>query len=289
MAGSYKFPDNSKAVVELINLALQEDKVSEDITTQLTVSAKQNAEAQILAKQDLVVCGLPLVELIFAQAKCTAKVELATVEGEQIVAPKVLANVKGRACDLLSCERTILNFLQRMSGVATLSRSYSSKSNKIKILDTRKTTPGWRELEKYAVSVGGGTNHRATLADLVLVKNNHVDLNGGDMAATLSKVFADKPINIAVEVEVRNEQELRAALPYKPERIMLDNMSDEQVLSCVKIIRQQAGNAIEVEASGGITLERISRLAELGIDCISVGALTTQATNRDISFRIKGV
>lgn len=281
------FPAESPEVLSLISAALSEDKVGADVTTNLCIDPAQEAEADILAKQNLVVCGLPIVPLIFERAGKAARFEAFKQEGELVEAPAALGRIRGKAKDLLSLERTILNFLQRLCGVASLAREYSIAAPGLKVLDTRKTTPGWRMLEKYAVRAGGGVNHRATLADLILVKNNHVDLNGGDLAQVLAKIERSRPEGVDLEVEVRNASELGAALGFSPRRIMLDNMSDDDISRSVKEIRSAKGRAVEIEASGGITKERLPRLSALGVDCVSVGALTTQAVNKDISLRIK--
>jgi len=269
----------------LIRLAIEEDLPAGDITTQLTVSLQSNGRGEIYAKEALIVCGLPLIELIFAELGWKASIEILCDEGSEAGVKDRLAVVEARSAHLLSAERTLLNFLQRLSGVASMTRQVVRQAPQIAIYDTRKTTPGWRALEKYAVRIGGGVNHRASLSDMVLVKNNHIDANAGDMQATLRRVYAGKPAALQVEVEVRSQLELEAALEFKPEVLMLDNFADKDIRCSIDVVAKKSPKT-RVEVSGGITPERLETLSKLGVRCVSMGAVTHSARAMDISMRI---
>ena len=274
----------NKFVEKLINLALEEDCVFEDITSRLTINNNQ-CQAGILAKEDFVLCGIELIEIIKKISKFEFSIKLNFKDGDFVRNKDVIAILEGPAITILALERTILNFLQRLSGVATYTNKLVKQAKNFTILDTRKTTPGFRYLEKYAVKIGGGDNHRMSLADMVLVKDNHIDTNNGDISLTLEKIYKSKPSNIPVEVEVRNKEELLKVFKFPVDQIMLDNMSDKEILECVPLIRKNLPNS-KIEISGGLTLNRFSFLSEAGIDFISLGSLTTQSTNVDISMKI---
>ena len=272
-------------VRKLIRLAIEEDFGTGDPTTQLTVADTHIADAVVVAREALVFCGGPLVSLIFEEFGWEVEIEVLVDEGIAVAAGTELVRLRGSAAALLAAERTLLNFLQRLSGVASYTRNFVSAEPKITVLDTRKTLPGWRRLEKYATRTGGATNHRQHLGDMILVKNNHIDAQGGDVDKTLGKIFADKTHDLEVEVEVRSEEELRAVLEFPVDMVMLDNMDDQAIAACLALLNESPRKP-RVEVSGGITAARLPELSALGVTCVSSGSLTTQATNVDIAMRI---
>ncbi|MBX7144981.1 MAG: carboxylating nicotinate-nucleotide diphosphorylase [Oligoflexia bacterium] len=286
--GKHNNTFDSILVRKLIDIALAEDLPAGDVTSDACVPVRHMSVATIRAKQTLVVCGLPLLALVAQRARRRIAIRLACKDGRLVKAGTVLAKLQGRTRDLLALERTMLNFLQHLSAVATVSRRAQAAAEGLKVLDTRKTTPGWRSLEKYAVKVGGACNHRASLSDMVLVKNNHIDANAGNVRITLQQVFERAPRNLQVEVEVRSLAELSAALEFRPHRIMLDNFSDAQVMRAMRAMQHLELRPM-IEVSGGVQQARLKRLKRLGVDCVSMGALTTQAGSVDISMRIESV
>jgi nicotinate-nucleotide pyrophosphorylase (carboxylating) len=278
---------DSTLVQKIIDLALEEDLSGGDITSTLTVPEGKGGAGELVAKEPLVVCGLPLVgRILQTVSHGSGQVKLHTSEGQKVQKGAVLATIQADLRSLLAAERTILNFLQRLSGVATLTARVCGRARGVAVLDSRKTTPGLRVLEKYAVRTGGGRNHRFSLGDMILVKNNHIDANGGSVSKTLSRLRASAPLYMPVEVEVRSIDELIEALPFNPAVVMLDNMNDREIKRALSVI-QQSGQAMQVEISGGVTAERIPKLKSLGVKIVSMGALTTKAQNVDISMRIK--
>jgi len=286
----------------LLERALTEDQAAGDTTTNLTIDPELRATATILARQEMVVCGLGAVPRfleIFARldrrAPAQTRFEVVShpeiFDGVRVHDGHVLAVIRHNARVLLSCERVILNLMQHLSGIATLTRQFvdAIDGTGARVLDTRKTVPGLRTLEKYAVLSGGGTNHRLDLASGILIKNNHISLGGG-LPEALKKALANRPEGQRVQVEARSAQELEEALEFGAEAILLDNMTPAEVKKSVKRIRQftegQAGRMIPIEASGGIVLQNIRSYAETGVDFISVGALTHSAKAADISMRI---
>jgi nicotinate-nucleotide pyrophosphorylase (carboxylating) len=270
---------------KLVDLALEEDLAFGDITASLTVPEDHRSTARIIARQQMVMCGSEVLPVIMQEGRWSIDVALAVEDGALLQADTVIAELKGLTRDLLAAERTILNFLQRLCGVATYTRDFCSVETGLVVLDTRKTMPGWRVLDKYAVRVGGGRNHRFCLGDMVLIKNNHIDAHPKGLRGALADVVANKPLYMPWEVEVRNIEELRVTLEYKPTIIMLDNFSDAAIVDAVKAIRDIPDSPM-VEVSGGITRERLAKIRLAGADAVSVGALTTQAPNVDISMRI---
>jgi nicotinate-nucleotide pyrophosphorylase (carboxylating) len=281
---------------------LLEDKAAADTTTNLTIDANLLATASIVARQEMVVSGLGAVPRfleIFARLdrRPPAQTRFEVVshpemfDGVRVHEDQVLAVIRHNARTLLSCERVILNLLQHLSGIATLTRKFvdAIHGTNAHILDTRKTVPGLRDLEKYAVLCGGGTNHRLDLASSILIKNNHISLGGG-LPAVLTRALEKRKKGQRVQVEVRNAKELEEALEYGAEAILLDNMTPEEVKRSVERIRRVTEGQVErwipTEASGGIVLENIRAYAETGVDFISVGALTHSAKAADISMRI---
>lgn len=276
----------SPLVVSLVKLALEEDLAYGDITSELTIPKSHRSTAIIVAREKLVVAGLPIIEIIFELMGARPKIELLEEEGTLQKDGAQLARIEGKTIDLLSAERTILNFLQRVSGVASYTRQTVSQAQGLTVLDTRKTLPGWRVLDKYAVRLGGGTNHRFHLGDMILVKNNHVDAHGGDMRATLKAISAKKPRYMPVEVEVRSLKELKVALEFGPQVLLLDNMDDKTIRQALRVVEDSGQNPM-VEVSGGVSSKKFAGLKKLGVRCVSMGALTTRAANVDISMRVK--
>lgn len=273
----------------LVRLALAEDLNSAgDLTTSAVVPADAQGRAQFLARRSGVVAGLPVVQMVFAAVEPRLDLTFAVQDGDSVSAGTVLALVAGPLPGLLTAERTALNFLQRLSGVASLTRRYVDAIAGLpcQILDTRKTTPGWRRLEKYAVRCGGGGNHRAGLFDAVMIKDNHLAALGGkppDVRAALAAARAAYGQRVLIEVEVDTFPLLEAALAADPDVILLDNM-DVGMLRAAVERRRDAAPHIRLEASGGIGLESVRAVAETGVDCISIGALTHSAPALDIAL-----
>lgn len=287
----------SHKIDALLEQALVEDKAAGDATTNLVIDPNLRATASIIAREELVVAGLgsvPRFYEIFARLdpRPPAQTRFEVVSHPEVFdgvrAPKgqVLAVVRHNARVLLSCERVILNLLQHLSGIATLTRRYADaiQGTKARVLDTRKTVPGLRALEKYAVLCGGGTNHRLDLASGVLIKNNHIALGGG-IAVVLRRALEQRKPGQRIQIEVRTPAELEEALANGAEAILLDNMTPHEVKQSVDRIKKE-GRWIPTEASGGIVLENIRAYAEVGVDFISVGALTHSAKAADISMSI---
>lgn len=288
---------HSRRIAALIEAALREDHALADATTALVVAAGQEAQGEIIAKQDLTLAGLGIVPRVFAgwAELCAAqpggvrpRPVVVTSQGEvldgvRLRAGQTVAVARGEARQLLACERVILNFLQRLCGIATLTRRYveAVAGTAARILDTRKTPPGLRLLDKYAVTCGGGLNHRADLSDGVLIKNNHIRLAGG-VAAALERALARRRPGQPIEIEVRSLAELETALRGGAQRILLDNMTPEEARQAAAIA---AGRA-ELEASGGINLTNVRAYAEAGVQYISVGALTHSAPAADLALRM---
>lgn len=270
----------------MIRLALAEDVRTGDVTSEWTIPADQKQHARLIAKEDGVLAGLPVIELVFQELKANVKVTLHKKDGDVVKKGDLIAEMDGTTHELLTGERTLLNFIQQLSGVATVAHTFQEalKAGKTKVLDTRKTVPGFRTLQKYAVRVGGGSNHRMGLFDMVLVKDNHIAAAGGVLEA-LEVVKKNNKQNLMVEMEVENFDQLRALLNKGVDVIMLDNMSNEMMAEALKIIKE-SGDKCLVEGSGNMTLERAKEIATLGLDYISVGALTHSVKALDISMRI---
>jgi nicotinate-nucleotide pyrophosphorylase (carboxylating) len=287
----------SHRIDALLEQALVEDQAVSDATTNLTIDPNLRASGSILARQELVVAGLgavPRLLEIFARLdpRPAAHTRFEVIshpeifDGVRAHKGQVLAVIRHNARVLLSCERVILNLMQHLSGIATLTREYvdAIHGTQARVLDTRKTVPGLRALEKYAVLCGGGTNHRLDLASGILIKNNHISLGGG-LRTALGHALERRQQGQRVQVEVRNQKELEEALECGAEAILLDNMSPLQVKTSVERIRKE-DRWIPIEASGGISLDNIRAFAEAGPDFISVGALTHSAKAADISMSI---
>lgn len=273
----------------IYNLAgdlLKEDMGRGDLTTAATVRGGQSGRGRFLAKQDFILCGLEIAEAVFSTLDSQIQIESRVFDGDAVNRDTEFARIEGPADVLLIGERTALNLLQRLSGVATLTRRFVDAINGTgaKIVDTRKTTPGLRVLEKYAVTVGGGFNHRFGLDDGVLIKDNHIAMAGGVRRA-IELARREVPHLMRIEVEVGNESQLREALKAGADVIMLDNMTTDDMRAAVQLIREQVP-AVLIEASGGVNLETVRGIAECGVDLISVGAITHSATAVDISLKI---
>jgi nicotinate-nucleotide pyrophosphorylase (carboxylating) len=285
----------SKRIRTLLEAALAEDKVANDVTTALTIEPGMRASGTIVAKEACVVSGLGCIPVfldIFAKmsTKPVGRFEVVShpeiFDGVKVKRGQSLAVIRHNAASILSCERVILNLMQRMSGIATLTNEFVKAVNgtKTKVLDTRKTIPGLRSLDKYAVCCGGGVNHRLDLQDGILIKNNHISLGGG-LPAVLEKALKGKKAGQVVQVEVRSQIELEQAIAGGAESILLDNMTPPQVKKAVKQIR--AGlPGVPIEASGNMNLKTVRKYALAGVDFVSVGALTHSAAAADLSMRI---
>ncbi len=270
----------------LLELALEEDLGRGDVTTEATIPRDRMAAGILLAKEAIVVAGLDVARRVFAAVSTEVVLTPRVRDGDAVATRTTLAEVRGPAWALLAGERTALNFMQRLSGVATQARRYAeaaaSGGGSARVVDTRKTTPGWRALEKWAVRVGGAHNHRPDLGGGVLIKDNHVAVAGG-VGEAVRRARASAVHSLRVEVEVTTLMQIDEALAAGAEIILLDNMDDEQVARAVERVRRHPSKVL-VEVSGGITLERIPRLSKLGVDLISSGALTHSARAVDISL-----
>ena len=269
----------------MVREALAEDAADNDITSIASIISGRRVRCSIVARQAGVIAGIPLAREAFKQRDDKVSVRAAVKDGQKVAAGTPVLFITGHARGLLSAERVALNYMQRLSGVATLTRQFvdAVKGTQAKILDTRKTTPGWRRLEKYAVRAGGGLNHRMDLGSAVLIKDNHIAAIGGDVAAAVRRARDVAPAETRVEVECDNIEQVRAAVDAAPDIIMLDNMSLARLREAVSIIN---GRAV-TEASGGVRLETVRSIAETGVDWISVGAITHSAKALDLALDFK--
>ena len=277
------YPFDHPAVDRLIRLALEEDVGRGDATTRATIPSHQAARGEITAKAAVVLAGLPIIGMVLAQTDKTAGVRLLAPEGSQVPVGTVVAEVWGQAAGLLTAERTLLNFLQHLSGVATLTRKFveAVAGTRCTIIDTRKTLPGLRLLDKYAVVQGGGRNHRLGLDDGVLIKDNHIAVCGG-VGAAVRQARSQASTWLRIEVECTTMTEVEEALDAQADIILLDNMTTAQMTEAVQLIH---GRAL-VEASGNISLARVREVAETGVDFISVGVLTHSTPAADLSMSV---
>ncbi len=286
---------NSRRITAILENALLEDRATSDATSYACIEPGQRAAATILAKQDCILAGLGCVSRILdvyaaVDGAVTSHYEVTRhpeiFDGVRLHKGQTAAVIRHNARVILSCERVILNFLQRMSGIATLTRKFvdAVSGTKARILDTRKTVPGLRVIDKYAVRCGGGQNHRLDLSDGVLIKNNHIALAGGIVPA-LERAHRNRRGAQPIEVEVRSLDELEQALEHGAETVLLDNMSVEDVRKAVERCARLE-KRLPLECSGGITLENVRAYAETGVDFISVGALTHSAVAVDMSMRV---
>ncbi|HVX29837.1 MAG TPA: carboxylating nicotinate-nucleotide diphosphorylase [Nitrolancea sp.] len=270
----------------IVAFALEEDTSLGDVTSELTVPAERPARGTLLAKGDGVISGLSVVQEVFRQIDTTVLVELLLSDGDRVTRGDPIGTITGSARSVLKGERVALNFLQRLSGVATATARYveAVAGTEARIIDTRKTTPGMRLLEKAAVRHGGGHNHRFGLGDGILIKDNHLAAIGGDdrIAAAVRAARVGAPHTLRVEVEVTTLDELEQALAVRPDTILLDNMTLDEMREAVRITASRA----LLEASGGITLETVRAVAQTGVNLISVGALTHSSRALDISLEL---
>ena len=275
-------PDET-LIREIVRWTLNEDLGSGDVTTNWTIPADSHLRAQFLVKAGGVLAGMAVARLVFEQVDTSVLFTELSPDGKPVQPGDIVAKVQGPGRAILTAERTALNFMQRMSGIATLTRRYveAVSGSKAVILDTRKTAPGIRVLDKWAVRLGGGQNHRAGLYDMVLIKDNHIAACGG-ITATVERVQEHNTHNLPVEVEVKNLHELREALGLKVDRIMLDNMSLAEMRQAVRL----TDGKIPLEASGNVNLETVAEIAATGVDYISVGKLTHSVKALDISLDV---
>jgi nicotinate-nucleotide pyrophosphorylase (carboxylating) len=286
---------NSRRSTAIIENALQEDRATRDATSYACIDANQRAAATIIAKQDCILAGVGCIARILdvyasLDGAVTSHYEVTThpsiFDGVRLHKGQSVAVVRHNARVLLCCERVLLNFLQRMSGIATFTRQFvdAVSGTKARILDTRKTVPGFRLIAKYAVRCGGGQNHRLDLSDGVIIKGNHVALTGG-IAPALERAHRNRRGSQPIEVEVRSLSELEEALRYGAEAILMDHMSPQDVRTAVERVKSM-DRRVPLECAGGITLENVRAYAETGVDFISIGALTQAAPAVDMSMRI---
>jgi nicotinate-nucleotide pyrophosphorylase (carboxylating) len=286
---------HSRRITAILENALREDSATRDATSYAVVEANQRGTGTIISKGDCILSGVGMISSILdvfaaldgtvvAHGEVTSHPEI--FDGVRLHRGQTIAVIRHNARVILSCERVILNFLQRMSGIATLTRKYVEKiaGTKARILDTRKTVPGLRVLDKYAVTCGGGHNHRLDLSDGVLIKNNHIAIAGG-VAKALERAHRNRRGEQPIEIEVRTMAELEEALQHGAEALLLDNMPPDLVRQCVERASSHS-RRIPLEASGGINLENVRQYAETGVDYISVGSLTHSVPAVDLSLRI---
>jgi nicotinate-nucleotide pyrophosphorylase (carboxylating) len=284
-----RFDWDDPAIERLIRAALEEDIGTGDVTTEATVKESARARAQLVARQTLIVAGLPVFERVFRQLDPQISVTSHYAEGSFAEAGATVAEIEGQARAILTGERTALNFLAHLSGIATLAGRYAAElaGTDTRLRDTRKTTPLYRRLEKYAVRMGGGTNHRLGLFDGVLIKENHIAAAGGIAQAVGRVREAPAARGLPIEVEVRNRKELREALAAEADEVLLDNLRPAVAARMVALVRRERPEC-RVEISGGVTLRNIRGHARAGADFISVGALTHSAPAADFSLLVEG-
>jgi nicotinate-nucleotide pyrophosphorylase (carboxylating) len=273
---------DEKVVDLLVTNALAEDIKDGDITTRNIFLENKNARAEVIARESIILCGLKIFQEIFKKLDTNVSFPYEKFkDGEEIIAGETIVNVECGVIQLLEGERSALNILQWLSGIATLTHNYVKKAAPLKVLDTRKTTPGLRVFEKYAVACGGAINHRFGLYDQVLIKDNHIE-NAGGISNAINSVRKNVTEDKKIEVEVQSIEEVKEALENHADIIMLDNMSLDMMQQCIKIINGKA----KTEISGGVTFDRLEEISATGADFVSVGALTHSAPAVDISMNI---
>ena len=274
---------DEKAIDLLVMNALAEDIQDGDITTRNIFLENKSASAEVIARETMILCGLDAFQTIFKKLDSNVKFSSGKfIDGDEVVAGKTIVKVECDVIPLLEGERSALNILQWLSGIATLTHKYVKKAAPVKVLDTRKTTPGLRVFEKYAVACGGAINHRFGLYDQVLIKDNHIEAAGG-ISNAVSAVRKNVPKDKKIEVEVQSIEEVNEALESHVDIIMLDNMTLDMMHQCITLINGKA----KTEISGGITFERLEEISSTGADFVSIGALTHSAPAVDISMNIK--
>jgi nicotinate-nucleotide pyrophosphorylase (carboxylating) len=283
----YRFPLRRAQLASVVRNALKEDHAFDDITTIATIASNRRARGMIVARSAGVIAGTPLALEAFRMLdpKVVARVDVP--DGGEVDAGTPVMFISGHARSLLSAERVALNFMQRLSGIATLTAKYVKKVNgtRARIFDTRKTTPGWRLLEKYAVRCAGGMNHRLDLSDAILIKDNHLAALDGNIGLALKRVRKLAPEGARIEVECDRVEQVRQAIDAGADAVLLDNMTPDELRECVALAQ---GRAI-TEASGGIRLDTVRKVAETGVDWISIGALTHSAISLDIALDFETV
>lgn len=280
--GELYFPLSTRELSKVVRRALEEDRAFEDVTTIATVLTERHIRGRLVAREKGVLAGLPLAVEAFRQLDPKVSLRIDAEDGTRVRSGTPILFISGHARAALSAERIALNFLQRLSGIASLTARYvdAVRGTRAKILDTRKTTPGWRALEKYAVRAGGGTNHRMDLATSVLIKDNHLAALEGNIELAVRRARETAPSGTRIEVECETREQVEAALAVRADIIMLDNMPPDALRECVELV---AGRAT-VEASGGIALGEVRAVAEAGVDWISIGALTHSARALDLAL-----
>jgi nicotinate-nucleotide pyrophosphorylase (carboxylating) len=283
----HRFPLRRTQLASVVRTALKEDHAFDDITTIATVASNRRARGMIVARAAGVIAGTPLALAAFRMLDPNVVVRVDVADGGEVEPGTPIMFVSGHARALLSCERVALNFMQRLSGIATLTARYVKKvrGTRARIFDTRKTTPGWRLLEKYAVRCGGGMNHRLDLSDAILIKDNHLAALDGNIGLAVKRVRRLAPDGARIEVECDRVEQVSAALGAGADAVLLDNMTPDELRECVQLAN---GRAL-TEASGGISLETVKRVAETGVDWISIGALTHSAISLDIALDFETV
>ncbi len=279
---------NQKLIEQLIDLAFAEDIRDGDHTTLSIIPASEYGRQQLIIKEEGIVAGVEIARMVFERFDPALEMKVFIEDGAHVKPGDIVFEVYGPVRSLLQTERTMLNIMQRMSGIATITAKYQAELQglKTKVLDTRKTTPGMRLFEKMAVKIGGGSNHRIGLFDMILIKDNHVDFAGGipKAVASVREYLRRNHKNLKIEQEVRNTDEINQAIEAGVDRIMLDNFSPERTREAVELIRS-LNPAIEIESSGGITIDTLRKYGECGVDFISVGALTHSVKGLDMSFK----
>lgn len=281
-AGNAWFPLGRTELEELVRGALDEDGAFSDLTTTATVLSDRKARASLVAREPGVLAGVPIAVETFRQLDPKVSIRIDAEDGTRLTPGQTVLFLSGHARALLSAERVALNFLQRLSGIASQTRSFvdAVAGTHAKILDTRKTTPGWRRLEKYAVRCGGGVNHRFDLATAVLIKDNHLAALDGDISAAVQRARDLAPAAVPIEVECDNLKQVIAALEAGADIILLDNMTLPELEECVRLVNGR----VPLEASGGIQLDTVRAIAETGVDRISIGALTHSSPALDLAL-----
>jgi nicotinate-nucleotide pyrophosphorylase (carboxylating) len=276
------FPLTEMELVALVKLALDEDRAFEDVTTISTVVTTRHARAALVARAPGCLAGVPLALAAFRLLEPHVEIRIDAEDASRVAKGDTVLFMSGPARGLLSAERVALNFMQRLSGVATLTARYveAVKGLKVQIVDTRKTTPGWRDLEKYAVRCGGGRNHRRDLSDAVLIKDNHIAACDGDVAVAVARARAHVPAGLLIQVECDTVVQVRASIAAGADALLLDNMSNPAMRESVQLAKGHCWT----EASGGVSLETVRAIAACGVDRISVGALTHSAPSLDLAL-----
>ncbi len=273
--GAARFPLSEASIIALVQDALDEDHAFEDVTTLATVLLTRRARARLVAREPGVISGVPLALAAFRLLDSKIEIRVDAEDGSVVRRDETVLFLSGHARGILAAERTALNFMQHLSGIATLTHRYvdAVRGTRATIVDTRKTLPGWRRLEKYAVRCGGGVNYRSDLASAVLIKDNHLAAVDGDVALAIKRVRDYAPKGMPVQIEVETPEQARIAVKAGAESILLDNMTEEHMRECVAIAR----GVCVTEASGGVHLGSVRAIAETGVDRISIGALTHSA------------